>query len=166
MNYCRNAFGPLMSWGTLRKLEFHFLSNWMGYDRGDSFPFNLNQMDFHLVQNQKEKCHHDHIPFNLKGNRMWVFSVRGLSEFLTWFMMAIQKYGMHSQSHGSIFDPLKIWWNIIMRTTHCWICAGLSSVSSLASLLFLRLWHQPPWNERSSVWFINKRKLLVRLYSI
>ena len=27
--------------GTLRKLVFHFLSNWMGYDRGDSFPFDF-----------------------------------------------------------------------------------------------------------------------------
>ena len=54
---------------TLKKLYFHFLSNWMGYDRGNSFPFDfLNQMDFHLVQNRKENCPHDHIPFNLKGN--------------------------------------------------------------------------------------------------
>ena len=26
---------------TLRKLYFHFLSHWMGYDRGDGFPFNF-----------------------------------------------------------------------------------------------------------------------------
>ena len=26
---------------TLRKLCFHFLSHWMGYDPGDSFPFNF-----------------------------------------------------------------------------------------------------------------------------
>ena len=26
---------------TLRKLYFHFLSHWMGYDRGDSFPFDF-----------------------------------------------------------------------------------------------------------------------------
>ena len=26
---------------TLRKLVFHFLSNWIGYDRGDSFPFDF-----------------------------------------------------------------------------------------------------------------------------
>ena len=26
---------------TLRKLAFHFLSNWMGYDRDDSFPFDF-----------------------------------------------------------------------------------------------------------------------------
>ena len=26
---------------TLRKLCFHFLSRWMGYDRGDSFPFDF-----------------------------------------------------------------------------------------------------------------------------
>ena len=42
----------------LRKLYFHFLSNWMGYDHGDSFPFAfLNQIEFHLVQNRKEICH-------------------------------------------------------------------------------------------------------------
>ena len=40
----------------------------MGYDRGDSFPFNfLNQMKFHLVQNRNGNCPHDHIPFNVKG---------------------------------------------------------------------------------------------------
>ena len=48
----------------------------MGYDRGDSFPFDfLNQMEFHLVQNRKENCHHDHIPLNVKGNGILVFSV-------------------------------------------------------------------------------------------
>ena len=26
---------------TLRKLYFHFLSYWMGYDRGDGFPFDF-----------------------------------------------------------------------------------------------------------------------------
>ena len=26
---------------TLRKLCFHLLSQWKGYDRGDSFPFNF-----------------------------------------------------------------------------------------------------------------------------
>ena len=61
---------------TLRKLYFHFLSHWMGYDHGDSFPFDfLNQMEFHLVQNGKENCHHDHIPFNVKGTGNTVFSV-------------------------------------------------------------------------------------------
>ena len=44
----------------------------MGYDRGDSFPFDF---EVHLVQNRKENCYHDHIPFDLKGNGMLVFSV-------------------------------------------------------------------------------------------
>ena len=35
---------------TLRKLLFYFLSNWMGYDRGDSF---------HLVQNREENCDYE-----------------------------------------------------------------------------------------------------------
>ena len=48
----------------------------MGYDRGDSSPFDfLNQMEFHLVENRKENCYHDHIPFNVKGNGNVVFSV-------------------------------------------------------------------------------------------
>ena len=41
----------------------------MGYERGDSFPFDfLNQVEFYLVQNQKENCRHNHIPFNVEGN--------------------------------------------------------------------------------------------------
>ena len=47
---------PVLIWKfpniALRKLCFHFLSQWMGYDRGDSFSFDfLNQMELHLVQN-------------------------------------------------------------------------------------------------------------------
>ena len=70
----------------LRKIEFHFTSKWMGYDRGDGFPFDFepktktiwNPFDFepkefHLVQNRKENRHHNHIPFNLNENL--VFSV-------------------------------------------------------------------------------------------
>ena len=59
-----------------RKLYFIFLSHSMGYDRGDSFPFDfLNQMEFYLVQNRKENCLHDHIPLHLKGNGNIVFPV-------------------------------------------------------------------------------------------
>ena len=35
------AFGRVLIVYTLRKLCFHFLSNLMGYDRGDSFPFDF-----------------------------------------------------------------------------------------------------------------------------
>ena len=54
---------------TLRKVAFHFLSLWMGCDRGDCFLFDfMDQMDIYLVQNSMENCHHDHISFNMKGN--------------------------------------------------------------------------------------------------
>ena len=60
----------------LRKLCFSFLPQRMGYDCGDSFPFDfLSQMDFHLVQNRKENCHYGHTPFNVKGKGNKVFSV-------------------------------------------------------------------------------------------
>ena len=33
----------------------------MGYDRGDSFPFDFEPNGIPFVQNQKENCHHDRI---------------------------------------------------------------------------------------------------------
>ena len=78
------------SLSTLKKLYFHFLSHWIGYDRGDSFPYTLDgiwswwQFFFRFSEpngipfgseNRKEICHHDHIPFNVKGNGNIVFSV-------------------------------------------------------------------------------------------
>ena len=60
---------------TLRKLYFLFLSYWMGYDRSDSFPLDLEPNGIHLAQNRKENCHYDHIPFNMKGIGNIVFPV-------------------------------------------------------------------------------------------
>ena len=48
----------------------------MGYDRGDSFPFDFEPDKIPFgSENLRENCHHDHIPFNLKGNGNIVFSV-------------------------------------------------------------------------------------------
>ena len=48
----------------------------MGYDRGDSFPFDFEPNGIPLgSENRKENCHHDHIPFNGKVNGNIVFSV-------------------------------------------------------------------------------------------
>ena len=60
---------------TLRKLVFHFLSDWMGYDRGYSFHFKFEPNGIPFGSKSKENCHHDHIPFNLKGKGNIVFSV-------------------------------------------------------------------------------------------
>ena len=48
----------------------------MGYDRGDSFPFDFepNRIPFG-PENRKGNCHRNHISFNVKGNRNIVFSV-------------------------------------------------------------------------------------------
>ena len=40
---------------TLRKLVFHFLSNWMGSDRGDSFPFDFEPNGFPFGSKSKRK---------------------------------------------------------------------------------------------------------------
>ena len=48
----------------------------MGYDRGDSFPFDFESNGVPFGSKRKENCHHDHIPFNAKGNGIRVFSVQ------------------------------------------------------------------------------------------
>ena len=45
----------------------------MGYNRGDSVPFDFEPNRFHMAQNRKEDCHHDYIQLNLKGNGNIVF---------------------------------------------------------------------------------------------
>ena len=54
----------------LRKLYFHFLSHWMGYDRGDSFSFDFkpNGIPFGS-ENRKENCHHASLPENCEPDR-------------------------------------------------------------------------------------------------
>ena len=63
---------------TLRKLYFHFLSNWIEYDRGDSFPVDLEPNG--KVQNV--------LLSNVKGKINIVFSVqygtKGFKEALYW----------------------------------------------------------------------------------
>ena len=57
---------------TLRKLYFHFLSQWkeMEYDRGLVTVFEPNGISIWF-----KNCHHDHILFTVKGNGNIVFSV-------------------------------------------------------------------------------------------
>ena len=47
----------------------------MGYDCGDSCPFDFEPNGIPFGSNREENCHHDHIPFNLKGIGNIVFSV-------------------------------------------------------------------------------------------
>ena len=70
----RNILGMRRGVASLRKLGFHFLPHWMGYDCGDSFPvdFEPNGIPFGS-ENRQENCHHDHIPFNVKGKGNIVF---------------------------------------------------------------------------------------------
>ena len=79
----------------------------MGYDRGDSFPFVLNEMEFQLVRNRKENCHHDQIPFKLKGNVNIVLSVEPRPNFaaVEWFFLA--KLGVGVALCWSSFVVLK-----------------------------------------------------------
>ena len=48
----------------------------MGYDRGDSFPFNFEPNGIPIGSKSKGKLSpHDHIQFNVKGNGNMIFSV-------------------------------------------------------------------------------------------
>ena len=75
IGYVREINPTLYRLCSLRKLYFHFLSHWMGYDRGDSFPFDFEPNGNPFGLNRKVSRHHDHIPFNVKENGNIVFSV-------------------------------------------------------------------------------------------
>ena len=47
----------------------------MGYDRGDSIPFDFEPNGIKFGSKSKGNYHHDHISFNLKVNGNIVFSV-------------------------------------------------------------------------------------------
>ena len=53
-NFCNQvSYATILT--TLRKLYFYFLSHWMGYDRGDSFPFDFEPNGFPFGEKSKEK---------------------------------------------------------------------------------------------------------------
>ena len=73
-SYCTNAHV------TLTKLYFHFLSYWMGYDRGDSFPFNFEPNRIPFGWKSKGKLSPRSYP--IQCERKWntsFLSVRGTS---------------------------------------------------------------------------------------
>ena len=50
----------------------------MGYDRGDSCPFDFEPNGIPFGSNREENCHHDHIPINMKGNGNIVYQCNTL----------------------------------------------------------------------------------------
>ena len=61
----------------LGKIDFNLFSNWIKYDRSDSFLFDFepNWITFGSKSNRRDYCHRDHVLLNLKGNGILVFSV-------------------------------------------------------------------------------------------
>ena len=47
----------------------------MGYDRGDSYHFDIEPNGIPFGSISKGNSNHDYIPFNVKGNKNIVFSV-------------------------------------------------------------------------------------------
>ena len=63
----------LMTTIALRKLCFHFLSNRMGYDRGDSFSFNFEQNGIPFGRKLKVKLSPRSYPMQFE--RKWIYSI-------------------------------------------------------------------------------------------
>ena len=65
---------------TLRKLAFHFLSNWMGYDHGDSFPFNFGPNGFPFASRSKGKLSSRSYPIQFDSK--WKTSFLSVTHFI------------------------------------------------------------------------------------
>ena len=91
----------------LRKLNFNFLSNQMGYNRGDSFPFDFEQHGISFSSKSKGKLSPQLFPirYERKLKSSLFFSLRvSLQE---------QINGPHSKSLNNIIYKIKIWILII-----------------------------------------------------
>ena len=66
----------------LRKLYFHFLSHWMGYDRGDSFPFNFEPNGNPFGSKSKGKLSPRSYP--IQCERKWKYSFLSLVPSSGW----------------------------------------------------------------------------------
>ena len=58
---------------TLTERDFHFLSNWVEYDRAHSYPFEFETNEIPI--DSKQNYPQDKIPFNFKGNKHSFFWV-------------------------------------------------------------------------------------------
>ena len=65
---------------TLKKLYFHFLSNWMGYDRGDSFPFDFEPNG--ILFGSKSKGNLSPGPYPIQYERNWEYSFLSVVKLL------------------------------------------------------------------------------------
>ena len=85
----------------LRKHVFYFLSNWMGYGRGDSFLFDSQPNGIPSGSKSKGNPSSRSYPLKLKGNGMLVFSVR---------LKYLQRSGVQPSEvlKGNPWNPSKI----------------------------------------------------------
>ena len=104
---------------TLRKLVFHFLSHWMGYDRGDSFPIDFEPNGFSFGSESKGKLSPWSYPFQCERNWKYSFlSVLQRSQVYShprnWSLFVSRRLNYY----GTTWNPLTITttWNPITIT--------------------------------------------------
>ena len=98
---------------TLRKLFFHFLSHLMGYDRGDSFPFDFgpNRIPFGS-KNQNENFHHDQFVRQKAGSAGGNYN---------WFIQAGGNgFIMRHPSRAAIFVSSRLFKQRYTQPHHMW----------------------------------------------
>ena len=65
-----------------RKLYFHFLSHWMGYDRGDSFSSDFKPNGIQFGSKSKEKQSPQ--PYHIRFERKWKYSFLSVGHVHFW----------------------------------------------------------------------------------
>ena len=83
-----------LSLSTLIKLYFHFLSNWMGYDRGDTFTFDFEPKGNPFISKSKGKLSPRSYPIQFE--RKWKHSFLSVLRINVYHFLCIL-VRMHSQ---------------------------------------------------------------------
>ena len=96
--------------GTLRKLYFQFLSHWMGYDHGDSFPFDSepNWIPFGSKSKGKLSPRSYPIQFERKWNASFLSADSIEEKLQTQYTLHAEKY-FRNQTENRLYLPFFDW---------------------------------------------------------
>jgi len=114
---------------TLRKLCFHFLSNWIGYDRGDNFPFKFEPNGIPFDSKSKGKL--SPLSYPIQCERKWKHSFLSVGKTVRQEnrhrqLIAVRETGVSRHQGGTIEGPPET-----PRTSHHYHIEGIKGVPDL-----------------------------------
>ena len=102
-------------WYTLRKLYFYFLSHWIGYDRGDRFPFDFEPNGNPFGSKSKGKLSPRSFP--IQFDRKWKYNFLSVGAMVFFFFCSYACKVCQRENFPGGFGGIKLRYRwLIFRT--------------------------------------------------